>query len=69
MNVDAPSSRHKVSLLDVNAVIVDLYESKLLKVVKKLPRSHLLVLRALASVVEKNPTEVVKESALLLACN
>ena len=41
-----PISR-KISVLDVNEVIVDRCESKLYKIVKKLPRSHIVLLRTL----------------------
>ena len=59
----------KVSILDVNEVIVELYESKLVRTVKKLPRSHVLLLRTLATMLKANPTDIVKESQLLQMYN
>lgn len=58
-----------MTILDVNEVIVDLYESKLFKMIKKLPRSHVLLLKTLASVLKEKPTDVVKESHLLQMYN
>ena len=60
---------HKVTILDVNEVIVDLYESKLFKMIKKLPRSHVLLLKTLANVLKEKPADTVKESYLLQMFN
>lgn len=59
----------KITILDVNAVIVELYESKLVRTVKKLPRSHVLLLKTLAAVLKAKPSDIVKESYLLQMYN
>lgn len=56
----------KITLLDVNDVIVDRSESKLLKMVKKLPRTHILLLKTL---VGCSGNDIVKESFLLQLYN
>jgi|688.fasta_scaffold830781_1 hypothetical protein len=50
---------NKIGILDVNEVIIDLYESKLLKMIKKLPRTHVILLQELVTYLEKNPKDVV----------
>ncbi len=37
----------QISLMDVNEVVLELFESKIVKIVKKLPRSHLVLLSEL----------------------
>ena len=49
----------KIGICDVNEVIIDLYESKLLKMIKKLPRTHVILLQELVTYLEKNPKDVV----------
>ena len=34
----------QISYVDVNKVMLDMFESKIVKIVKKLPRSHLILL-------------------------
>lgn len=38
-----------MGFLDVNSVICDMFESKVVKIVRKLPRSHLVLLGELCS--------------------
>jgi len=57
----------KISLLDVNEVIVDRCQSKLFKIVKKLPRSHVILLKTLSGCLQSN--DIIKESTLLQLYN
>lgn len=43
------SASLQVNFLDVNKVILEMYESKIVKIVRKLPRSHLVLISALIS--------------------
>ena len=43
------SASLQVNFLDVNKVILEMYESKIVKIVRKLPRSHLVLISALLS--------------------
>lgn len=60
---------NKIGICDVNEVIIDLYESKLLKMIKKLPRTHVIFLQELVTYLEKKPKDVVGQQELLVLFN
>ena len=64
------SKEAKVSCDDINAVINDMFGSKVMKLIKKMPRSHIILLDVIADIVEDsnkgqltemNSTELLKK--------
>ena len=64
-NEKLDDSKLKISYDEVNKVILEMFESKIVKIVKKLPRSHIIILEQLFYHLQKHMTEELHREVLV----